>query len=63
MAPRRQPDPVDELDQVMRQVIELFTAPVLDVGCPGTIVVAFRTGQDIDALLPDLLRLSEEARE
>ncbi|MGI5144564.1 TetR/AcrR family transcriptional regulator [Streptomyces sp. CA-106110] len=53
-------DPVDELDEAMREVLALFPTP----GSPpkpggGTTIVAFRTGQDIDALLPSLRRLVE----
>ena len=58
-------DPVAELDEAMSQVIGLFTAPAPS-GPPGggegrgTTIVAFRTGQDLDALLPVLQRLTEE---
>jgi AcrR family transcriptional regulator len=53
-------DPVAEVDEAMREVLALFPAP----GSPpepagGTTIVAFRTGQDIDALLPSLRRLVE----
>ncbi|MFE7836532.1 TetR/AcrR family transcriptional regulator [Streptomyces sp. NPDC057474] len=53
-------DPVTEVDEAMREVLALFPAP----GSPpetglGTTVVAFRTGQDIEALLPELRRLVE----
>ncbi|GAA5080569.1 TetR/AcrR family transcriptional regulator [Streptomyces similanensis] len=54
-------DPVTELDEAMGEVLALFPAP----GAPadgdggGTTVVAFRTGQDLDALLPSLRRLVE----
>jgi len=64
------PDPVAEVDEAMRQVIDLFTAPSAPpVPAPpgsragtsdrGTTVVAFRTGQNIDALLPALRHLTE----
>lgn len=54
-------DPVAEVDEAMREVLALFPAP----GSPperggGTTVVAFRTGQDIDSLLPSLRRLVED---
>ncbi|POX42457.1 TetR family transcriptional regulator [Streptomyces sp. Ru73] len=57
-------DPVAELDQAMREVLALFAAP----GAPpeadgGTTVIAFRTGQDLDALLPSLRRLVEDGPE
>ncbi|MEU9456710.1 helix-turn-helix domain-containing protein [Streptomyces sp. NPDC048277] len=53
-------DPVGEVDDAMQEVLALFPVP----GPPpepggGTTVVAFRTGQDIDALLPALRRLVE----
>jgi AcrR family transcriptional regulator len=51
------PDPVRELDEALRLVTELFAAPP---GEPegGTTVVAFRTGQDIDSLIPALRRIA-----
>jgi AcrR family transcriptional regulator len=57
------PDPVAELDEAMRQVIELFAAPGSRAGGsdPGTTIVAFRTAQDLDVLIPSLRRLLEEA--
>src|SRR5487761_1215755 len=47
------PNPLAELDEAMRQVIGLFTAPTPRPGTAagGTTIVAFRTGQDIDSLL------------
>jgi len=55
------PDPVAEVDLALRQVIELFTTagggPA--AGADGTTIVAFRTGQDIEALLPALRRLAD----
>lgn len=50
------PEPVPELDEALRQVAELFTAPG-----NGTTVVAFQTGQDLDSLLPALRRLVENS--
>jgi hypothetical protein len=52
------PDPGRELDDAMRLVIGLFTAPA-GTANGGTTVVAFRTGQDIDTLIPALRRLTE----
>jgi AcrR family transcriptional regulator len=51
------PDPVQEVDEALRLVTELFAAPP---GEPagGTTVVAFRTGQDIDSLIPALRRIA-----
>jgi hypothetical protein len=47
------------------QVIGLFTGPASHPGADanGTTVVAFRTGQDPDAPLPVLRRLTEGAPE
>jgi len=53
------PDPVAEVDEAMRQVIDLFTAPGPGAS-GGSTIVAFRTGQDIDTLLPALRHLLEE---
>jgi AcrR family transcriptional regulator len=52
-------DPVRELDAAMHQVIALFTprAPGLDT--EGTTVLAFRTGQPLEALLPAIRQLLE----
>ncbi|MGW1403432.1 TetR/AcrR family transcriptional regulator [Streptomyces sp. NPDC002405] len=52
-------DPVAEVDQAMREVLALFPAPGSRPETGGTTVVAFRTGQDLDALLPSLRRLVE----
>ncbi|MGW0080281.1 TetR/AcrR family transcriptional regulator [Streptomyces sp. NPDC003393] len=54
-------DPVREVDEAMAEVLALFPAPLGhdDGGTGGTTVVAFRTGQDLDALLPSLRRLVE----
>jgi AcrR family transcriptional regulator len=51
------PDPAGEVDAAMRQVTALFTAPAPDDG--GTAILAFRVGQDLDTLLPELRRLIE----
>jgi AcrR family transcriptional regulator len=52
-------DPVRELDAAMHQVIALFTprAPGLDT--EGTTVLAFRTGQPLESLLPAIRQLLE----
>ncbi|MFE9095925.1 TetR/AcrR family transcriptional regulator [Streptomyces sp. NPDC007264] len=56
-------DPVAEVDEAMREVLALFPTPQFPdrTGDGGTTVVAFRTGQDLDALLPSLRRLIEDA--
>ena len=44
----------------LRQVIELFTTAGDSAnGADGTTIIAFRTGQDIEALLPALRRLAD----
>jgi AcrR family transcriptional regulator len=55
------PDPVGEVDAAMREVLALFPGPQSgsETDSGGTTVVAFRSGQDIDALLPSLRRLLE----
>ena len=57
------PNPVAELDEAIRQVIGLFAGPTPRPATAdgGTTIVAFRTGQDIDSLLPSLRRLTEGA--
>ena len=47
-------DPAREVDEALRQVIALFTPRMPDHGAAGTIVVAFRTDQPIEDLLPAL---------
>jgi hypothetical protein len=62
------PDPVRELDDALNLVISLFTGPAVPPDLPpdlppdgkGATIVAFRTGQDIDALIPVLRRLADE---
>jgi AcrR family transcriptional regulator len=54
------PDPVSEVDDALRLVIDVFTVPGDTRGGNGTTVVAFRTGQGIDTLIPALRRLTEE---
>ncbi|NGO74175.1 TetR family transcriptional regulator [Streptomyces sp. YC504] len=55
-------DPAAEVDEAMREVLALFPARSSESGSlgDGTTVVAFRTGQDLEALLPQLRRLVEE---
>lgn len=52
-------DPLRELDEALDQVIALFAAsrPRDPADAAGTTVVAFRTGQPLDSLLPGLRRL------
>ena len=53
------PDPIREFDDAMRQVSILFAAAAAVPGGDGTTIVAFRTGQDLDTLLPSLRRFIE----
>jgi len=52
-------DPVRELDAAMRQVIALFTPRAPGLDADGTTVLAFRTGQPLEALLPAIQQLLE----
>jgi AcrR family transcriptional regulator len=52
------PDPVREVDSALKLVIDLFTAP--GGKGDGATIAVFRTGQDLDALIPVLRRLAEE---
>ena len=45
-------DPVREVDEAMRQVIRRFAPPSAELGADGTTVIAFRSGQPIEAVLP-----------
>jgi AcrR family transcriptional regulator len=51
------PDPAGELDQAMDEVIGLF-APAAGAAGPGTTIVAFRAGADIDQIVPALRRIA-----
>ena len=52
-------DPVRELDDAMRQVIALFAPRAPGLGTDGTTVLAFRTGQPLEALLPAIRQALE----
>ncbi|MFI8997395.1 TetR/AcrR family transcriptional regulator [Streptomyces sp. NPDC053542] len=56
-------DPMGEVDEAMREVVSLFPAPGAgpESADAGTTVVAFRTGRDLDALLPALRRALDDA--
>jgi AcrR family transcriptional regulator len=54
------PDPSGELDDAMRLVTGLFAGSTGMADGTGATIVAFRTGQDIDTLIPALRRLTEE---
>jgi AcrR family transcriptional regulator len=52
-------DPVRELDDAMRQVIALFAPRAPGLDSDGTTVLAFRTGQPLEALLPAIRQALE----
>jgi AcrR family transcriptional regulator len=52
------PDPVRELDEALSLVSRLSAASGGKADGDGTTIVAFRTGQDIDTLIPALRRLA-----
>ena len=54
------PDPIREVDEALQLVIGLFTGSTGRGDGNGATIVAFRTGQDIDSLIPVLRRLAEE---
>ncbi|MEV5479002.1 helix-turn-helix domain-containing protein [Streptomyces sp. NPDC052207] len=58
-------DPVAEVDDAMREVLALFPASqsLGETGGGGTTVVAFRTEQDLEVLLPSLQSLIEGGTE
>jgi AcrR family transcriptional regulator len=45
-------DPIREVDEAMSQVIGYFAPPVPELGADGTTVIAFRTGQSLETVLP-----------
>ncbi len=52
-------DPVREVDDALSHVVGLFAGPAAGLDGHGTTVVAFRTGQDIEAVLPALRSIIE----
>jgi len=52
-------DPAGELDAAMQQVIALFTPRAPGLDSEGTTVLAFRTGQSLEAVLPAIRQLLE----
>ena len=52
-------DPVREVDEAMDQVIRLFTPRVAGSGADGTTVLAFRSSQPVEAVLPAIRDLLE----
>ena len=49
-------DPVREVDEAMCQVIALFAPRIPEPGAAGITVLAFRTGQPLETLLPAIQR-------
>jgi AcrR family transcriptional regulator len=56
-------DPVAEVGDAMAQVVALFPTPDSDINMceDGTTIIAFRTGQGIDELLPSLRALLKDS--
>jgi AcrR family transcriptional regulator len=52
-------DPVREVDEAMRQVISLFAPRANGPGSNGTTVIAFRTGESPETILPAIQQLLE----
>ena len=52
-------DPITEFDNALNQVTGLFAGPAAGADGHGTTVVAFQTGQDMEAVLSALRRLIE----
>jgi AcrR family transcriptional regulator len=50
-------DPIGEIDEAMRQVTTLFTPHTAGLGSDGTTVIAFRTAQPLDTVLPAIQQL------
>jgi AcrR family transcriptional regulator len=50
-------DPIRELDEAMRQVADLFTPHTPGRGTDGTTVIAFRTAQPLETVLPAIQQL------
>jgi AcrR family transcriptional regulator len=55
-------DPVREVDEAMRQVISLFAPRANGPGSNGTTVIAFRTGEPPETILPAIQQLLETGR-
>ncbi|HEY0936765.1 MAG TPA: TetR family transcriptional regulator [Trebonia sp.] len=54
------PDPADEVDAALSLAIGLFAAPASQADRDGTTIVAFRSGQDIEMLIPALRSLASD---
>ena len=52
------PDPADEVDAALSLAIGLFAPPASLAGGNGTTIVAFRSGQDLETLIPALRSLA-----
>jgi AcrR family transcriptional regulator len=54
------PDPAREVDESLRLVVGLFAVSAGKADSEGTTIVAFRSHEDIEALIPALRRLASE---
>jgi AcrR family transcriptional regulator len=56
------PDPIQELDDAMREVVSLFVPAAGAAGAAGTgtTIVAFRAGADLDEIVPVLRRITQD---
>jgi hypothetical protein len=50
-------EPVKEVDEALRQVISLFAPRAAGPDADGTTVIAFRTGQPLETVLPAIQEL------
>ena len=53
-------DPVREIDEAMRQVAALFTLRAPGSGADGTTVIAFRTAQPLETILPAIRHVLDQ---
>jgi AcrR family transcriptional regulator len=56
-------DPIREVDEAMRQVISLFTPRAPGPGTDGTTVIAFRTSQPLESVLPAIQQVLDPETE
>jgi hypothetical protein len=54
------PDALRELDDALRRIIGFFVEPPGKTDGNGATIVAFRTAQDVETLIPVLRRLAGE---
>jgi hypothetical protein len=56
-------DPIREVDEAMRQVITLFTSSAPGLGADGPTVIAFRTSQPLESVLPAIQHVLDSGTE